>query len=71
MVYPSLPSDPGSKIVRVTDVAYSRAEALVRTEANFFHNLAAHNSYRDAGMEKYEILTTLGIKSSLSSEIMI
>ncbi|MFC0298874.1 hypothetical protein [Geobacillus jurassicus] len=55
----------------MTDVAYSRAEALVRTEANFFHNLAAHNSYRDAGMEKYEILATLDIKSSLSSEIMI
>ncbi|OKO89459.1 minor capsid protein [Geobacillus proteiniphilus] len=52
------------EIVRVADVAYSRAEALVRTEANFFHNLAAHNSYRDAGMEKYEILATLDMRTS-------
>ncbi|RAK21131.1 SPP1 gp7 family putative phage head morphogenesis protein [Anoxybacillus vitaminiphilus] len=52
------------EIVRVTDVAYSRAEALVRTEASFFHNLAAHNSYRDAGMEKYEILATLDMRTS-------
>lgn len=52
------------EIVKVTDVAYSRAEALVRTEASFFHNLAAHNSYRDAGMEKYEILATLDMRTS-------
>ncbi|WP_231578588.1 minor capsid protein [Geobacillus kaustophilus] len=52
------------EIVKVTDVAYSRAEALVRTEASFFHNLAAQNSYRDAGMEKYEILATLDMRTS-------
>lgn len=51
-------------IVEVTNVAYSRAEALVRTEANFFHNLAAQNSYVDAGIERYEILATLDSRTS-------
>ncbi|WP_056828349.1 minor capsid protein [Psychrobacillus sp. FJAT-21963] len=51
-------------IVEVTDVARSRAEALVRTESNFFHGLAAQNSYVDAGMEKYEVLATLDFRTS-------
>lgn len=51
-------------IVDVTDVARSRAEALVRTEANFFHNLAAQNSYVDAGIERYQILATLDSRTS-------
>ncbi|MED1904832.1 minor capsid protein [Cytobacillus firmus] len=51
-------------IVDVTNVSRSRAEALVRTEANFFHNLAAQNSYVDAGIERYEILATLDSRTS-------
>ncbi|KEF40422.1 phage putative head morphogenesis protein, SPP1 gp7 family [Schinkia azotoformans MEV2011] len=51
-------------IMEVTNVAHFRAEALVRTESNFLHNLAAHNSYVDAGIEKYEILATLDHRTS-------
>lgn len=51
-------------IVGVTDVSRSRAEVLVRTEANFFHGLAAQNSYIDAGIEKYEVLATLDMRTS-------
>ncbi|MDQ0412714.1 minor capsid protein [Mesobacillus stamsii] len=51
-------------LANVADVSYSRAEALVRTEANFFHGYAAHNSYQDAGVDKYEILATLDFRTS-------
>jgi SPP1 gp7 family putative phage head morphogenesis protein len=51
-------------IVDVTGVAYSRAEALVRTESSFFHNLAAQNSYVDSGNDRYEILATLDFRTS-------
>lgn len=51
-------------IMDATDVTLSRAEALVRTEANFFHGFAAHNSYVDAGIEKYEVLATLDSRTS-------
>lgn len=47
-----------------TNVVYSKAEALVRTEANFFHGYAAHNSYAEAGVEEYEILATLDSRTS-------
>src|SRR6185312_9957917 len=46
------------------DVSRSRAEALVRTEANFFHNAAAQDSYSDAGIDRYEILATLDSRTS-------
>lgn len=51
-------------IMEKTGVSYSRVEALVRTESNFFHNLAAQNSYSDADLEKYEILATLDMRTS-------
>lgn len=51
-------------VKEVTDVVTSRAEALVRTESNFFHSLAAQNSYVDAGIDKYEVLSTLDFKTS-------
>lgn len=51
-------------IVDVTDVSRSRAEALVRTEANFFHNAAAQKSYEDSGIDRYEILATLDGRTS-------
>lgn len=51
-------------IVDVTDVSRSRAEALVRTEANFFHNAAAQKSYVDSGIDRYEILATLDSRTS-------
>ncbi|MGM7683534.1 minor capsid protein [Cytobacillus sp. Hm23] len=47
------------ELIDKTGVAYDRAEALVRTESNFFHNHAAQKSYKDAGIERYEILATL------------
>lgn len=51
-------------IVEATNVSRSRAEALVRTEANFFHNAAAQKSYEDAGIDRYEILATLDGRTS-------
>ncbi|TCJ01502.1 minor capsid protein [Cytobacillus praedii] len=51
-------------IMEKTSVVRSRVEALVRTESNFFHNLAAQNSYADADLEKYEVLATLDMKTS-------
>lgn len=51
-------------IMDATDVTKSRVEALVRTESNFFHGLAAQNSYVDAGIEKYEVLATLDSRTS-------
>lgn len=51
-------------IMNATDVTRSRAEALVRTESNFFHGLAANNSYTDADIEKYEVLATLDTRTS-------
>ncbi|WP_342505635.1 minor capsid protein [Sporosarcina sp. FSL K6-2383] len=51
-------------IMDATDVTRSRAETLVRTESNFFHGLAAQNSYTDAGIEKYEVLATLDSRTS-------
>ncbi|GIN37807.1 minor capsid protein [Heyndrickxia oleronia] len=51
-------------IVDVTNVVRSRSEALVRTEANFFHNAASQRSYIDAGIERYEILATLDSRTS-------
>ncbi|MFJ8099389.1 minor capsid protein [Lysinibacillus sp. NPDC096212] len=51
-------------IMDVTDVSRSRVEALVRTEANFFHNAAAQESYGDAGIDRYEILATLDNRTS-------
>lgn len=51
-------------IVDITDVSRSRAEALVRTEANFFHNAAAQRSYVDAVIKRYEILATLDSRTS-------
>jgi SPP1 gp7 family putative phage head morphogenesis protein len=51
-------------IMEKTNVAYSRVEALVRTESNFFHNIAAQNSYVDADLEKYEVLSTLDLRTS-------
>ena len=51
-------------IMDATDVSRSRAEALIRTETNFFHGLAAQNSYIDADIEKYEILATLDSRTS-------
>ncbi|MFJ3386317.1 MULTISPECIES: minor capsid protein [unclassified Lysinibacillus] len=51
-------------ISEATDVALSRAEALVRTEANFFHGLATNNAYIDAGIDHYQILATLDNRTS-------
>lgn len=51
-------------IMNVTDVVRSKVEALVRTESNFFHNVAAQRSYVDAGIDRYEILATLDSRTS-------
>lgn len=48
-----------------TDVALSRVDALVRTEANFFHNMAANNSYIEAELDRYQILATLDHRTSV------
>lgn len=46
------------------DVSRSQAMTLVRTESNFFHGLAAQNSYEGAGIEEYEVLATLDLRTS-------
>ena len=51
-------------ITDATSTIYSRAEALVRTEANFFHNLAANNSYTEADLDRYQIIATLDSRTS-------
>lgn len=51
-------------IIDATNVSRSRAEALVRTESNFFHGLAAQKSYEDADIDRYEILATLDSRTS-------
>ncbi|CAG9620873.1 minor capsid protein [Sutcliffiella rhizosphaerae] len=53
-----------SSIMGITEVSRSRAEALVRTEANFFHNAAAQKGYVDSGIDRYEILATLDSRTS-------
>lgn len=56
--------DTSRALVERTNVARSKVDTLVRTEANFFHGLGAQKSYNDAGLEKYEILATLDGKTS-------
>ncbi|MFJ7842065.1 polymorphic toxin type 50 domain-containing protein [Lysinibacillus sphaericus] len=51
-------------ISEATNVALSRAQALVRTEANFFHGLAANNAYRETNLDRYQILATLDNRTS-------
>lgn len=51
-------------IMDVTNVSKSKTEALVRTEANYFHNAAAQQSYTDADIDRYEILATLDNRTS-------
>jgi len=51
-------------ISEATDTALSRAEALVRTEANFYHNLAANKSYIETDLDRYQILATLDNRTS-------
>lgn len=51
-------------IMDATGVTRSRVEALVRTEASFFNNLASKDSYDDADIDEYEILSTLDLRTS-------
>ncbi|QNK89428.1 minor capsid protein [Sporosarcina sp. resist] len=51
-------------IMDATDVTRSRVEALVRTEASFFNNQASKDSYDDAEIDEYEILSTLDLRTS-------
>jgi SPP1 gp7 family putative phage head morphogenesis protein len=38
------------------NMSYNNADRLVRTEASYFYNTAAHNSYKAAGLDKVEYL---------------
>lgn len=51
-------------IAKALDVSYNQAEALVRTETTFFHEMASQESYKEAGIERYEILATLDSRTS-------
>jgi len=42
-----------------TDVAYSRAKTLVRTETSEIHNKATLDAYREMEVEKYEFVAVL------------
>lgn len=40
------------------------SERLVRTEMNYFHNEAEYEAYKEMGVEKYEFVATLDMKTS-------
>ena len=52
---------------RISDkfnTSMKNAERLVRTEVSYVHNRATQDSYKDAGIEKYEYLATLDSRTS-------
>ncbi len=46
------------------DASYSAAKRLVRTESNYVYNQAGKQSYEAAGVEEYEFLATLDMRTS-------
>ena len=52
------------RISRRLDVSMSNAKRLVRTETAYIHELAALESYKEAGITKYRFLATLDNKTS-------
>lgn len=53
-----------TRIANKFNTAYKNAERLVRTEINYIHNQATLDSYKDAGVEKYQFLATLDSRTS-------
>ena len=54
----------GRRMAERLDVSASAAERLVRTEVNHAANAAAIRSYREAGIEHYQVLATLDTRTS-------
>lgn len=52
------------RIAEISNVPLHRAQALVRTESNFFHNQASLDGYEDADIDKYELLATLDTRTT-------
>lgn len=53
-----------TRIADKFNTAYKNAERLVRTEVNYIHNQATADSYKDAGVEKYQFIATLDHRTS-------
>lgn len=53
-----------TRIADKFNTAYKNAERLVRTEVNYIHNQATADSYKDAGVEKYQFVATLDHRTS-------
>lgn len=53
-----------TRIADKFNTAYKNAERLVRTEVNYIHNQATADSYKDAGIEKYQFVATLDHRTS-------
>ena len=54
------------ELAKTFDVTYSQAEALTRTEANYFREQGTADGYREAKVPKYEILATLDSRTSVT-----
>lgn len=56
--------DMAAELQKATDTAYKNAIRLVRTETNFIAGEATHKAYQAYGVEKYQYLATLDLRTS-------
>ncbi|MCQ4363150.1 minor capsid protein [Mycobacterium gordonae] len=52
------------KLADAMDASYSRASTLIRTETNYVYNQGALKGYAAVGVEQYEFLATLDMRTS-------
>ncbi|MFD3260848.1 minor capsid protein [Paenibacillus lentus] len=53
-----------SKLAEIMDSSYSRAKRLIRTETAYVYNAASMKGYEEAGIERYQFLATLDMRTS-------
>ena len=53
-----------SELQKATDIAYKNTIRLIRTETNFIAAEASHKAYQEYGVEKYQFLATLDLRTS-------
>lgn len=53
-----------SKLAEIMDSSYSRAKRLIRTETAYVYNAASMEGYEEAGIERYQFLATLDMRTS-------
>lgn len=56
--------DMAAELTKATGTAYKNAIRLVRTETNFIAGEATHMAYEQYGVEKYQFLATLDLRTS-------